>query len=75
MQCASLSRAARMGHRKFKVADEKSSNKLFDEPYRYVLCDSMCPCVCVHAHERAPVALSLVAPPPDCIFSRATVSI
>ena len=24
-----------MGHRKFKVADEKSSNKLFDEAYRY----------------------------------------
>jgi hypothetical protein len=23
-----------MGHRKFKVADERHSNKLFDEPYR-----------------------------------------
>ena len=33
-QCASVSRVARMGHRKFKVADEKSSNKLFDEAYR-----------------------------------------
>ena len=35
MQCASVSRVARMGHRKFKVADEKSSNKLFDEAYRH----------------------------------------
>jgi len=34
LQCASVSRVARMGHRKFKVADEKSSNKLFDEEYR-----------------------------------------
>jgi hypothetical protein len=33
LQCASLSRASRM-HRKFKVADEQHSNKLFDEPYR-----------------------------------------
>uniref|UniRef100_A0A7S0NCV4 Peptidase A1 domain-containing protein n=1 Tax=Hanusia phi TaxID=3032 RepID=A0A7S0NCV4_9CRYP len=34
VQCASVSRHARMHTRKFKVADEKSSNKLFDEAYR-----------------------------------------
>lgn len=75
VQCASLSRAARMGHRKFKVADEKSSNKLFDEPYRYVLCKSLCSCVCVHAYELAPVALSLFGHLLQCIWSRVSVSI
>jgi len=34
LQCASVSRAARMHGRKFKVADEVESNQLFDEPYR-----------------------------------------
>lgn len=35
LQCASVSRAAKTtGHRKFKVADEQHSNKLFDEAYR-----------------------------------------
>ncbi|KAJ1490800.1 aspartic peptidase domain-containing protein [Baffinella frigidus] len=31
--CASVRRASRMGHAKFKIADEKSSAKLFDEAY------------------------------------------
>lgn len=35
LQCASVSRAAKTaGRRKFKVADEQHSNKLFDEAYR-----------------------------------------
>lgn len=34
LMCASVSRVARTHGRKFKVADERHSNKLFDEAYR-----------------------------------------
>ena len=37
-QCASVKRASRMGHAKFKIADERNSAKLFDEAYGAAPC-------------------------------------